>query len=309
MGNRKGAKKTTGLEEEKTPEPEEEEEEEEAIPNEAKEETETPPNKEHEKSESVASRPREEVPEAESPSVASRPVQQVAEAESQGTPIKKRAKLSFSSPIGGMLSRQRENIKRNMVFLHYEQHKCGAFRAWLQKNMVVEEPYWHPTKLKLTNGETGQANREVYKVFELFARRCPVTGQARPSAPAGRSASYTWTQMLYYPSDNTTVVDWANHLRNKINEDMVNPNGGYGFNQTLAIGTNFTNTQSMTTVQTAMLDKHVVQLMRSWFSNDDNNIISLEDLLTVSDDDFQNYFTTAASGRQAVQACIHENQW
>jgi hypothetical protein len=205
--------------------------------------------------------------------------------EGEGTPGKKRVKLTYSSPIGGGVSKKKVNILK----MHYEKHKCGAFRAWLVKSTVEEEPYWQPTKKKLV--ESAEA-RQQFMVFDLVPRRCPQTGGELPQKYA---SLYAWEQMLFYPEDDNMLIEtWASHLRKKLNADLCNTAMGYKYEQQVQLGTNFTM-ENATVIQTALVDNHVLNIMRTSYG-----ISNPEELNELVDNDLLTFFTTAASARAAI---------
>ena len=206
--------------------------------------------------------------------------------EGEGTPSRKRIKLTFSSPIGGGVSKKKVNIMK----MHYEKHRCGAFRAWLVKATMEEEPYWQPTKKKLI--ESAQARQE-FMVFDILPRRCPQTGGELPQK---HGSLYSWQQMVFYPDDDNMAIEtWARNLRRKINLDLSNTEMGYKYEQMVELGTNFTMANP-TPIQTGMVDKNVLHIMKSSYG-----IANPQDLNGLADQDLLIFFTSTASAQLAIQ--------
>ena len=224
---------------------------------------------------------------------------------SEGTPIK-RVKLTFGSPIGGMVSRSKTVVQKNTVYLHYEMHNCGAFRAWLQKRNIEEEAFWNPTKVVLTdNNKSGEDMRELFQVMEVLPRRCPNTGRELPQAQSGYSHNFTWSQFLFYPPDDSmTIEQWATNLVEKIDGHFINPIYDYRYGQRLQLGTDYTNKKHPTKIQTALLDKHVLEIMRNVYKCMEEP----DKLNKLSDDEVMVFFTSVTSARSVIEAFLHRVQ-
>ena len=223
---------------------------------------------------------------------------------SEGTPMK-RAKLTFGSPIGGMISRSKTFVQKNTVNLHYEMHNCGTFRAWLQKRTIEEEAFWNPTKAVLcADNKSGEEMRELFQVMEVLPRRCPNTGRELPQSQSGYSHNYTWTQFIFFPPDDMTIEQWATNLVAKIDGHFINPIYDYRYGQRLQLGTDYTNKKHPTKIQTALLDKHVLEIMRNVYKC----IEDPEKLNKLTDDDVMVFFTSVTSARKVIEGFLHHVQ-